>query len=74
MREVNPEYVEEIRQMSSFVRMELFVKPGQKITPTINCFNFGGVVVLVNENSEQLSADYQRIHDMEEKGMFECEN
>ncbi|CAE7806982.1 unnamed protein product [Symbiodinium microadriaticum] len=73
LKAVDAVLVEEIRQMASFVRMELFVKPGARIVPTINCFTFGGVVVLINEHSPQLEKDYQRIHEMEESGLFEVE-
>ena len=59
--------------MPSFVRMELFLKPGEPVVPTINCFTFGGVVVLINDDQEQLAADYRRIHEMEECGLFEVE-
>jgi len=73
LAEVNINLVEEIRQMKSFVSMEIFLKPGCDVKPTINCFTFGGVVVLINPDEEQLVADYQRIHEMEECNLFVCE-
>jgi len=65
VRSINPDATQAIRSLKSFVRMELFLKPGQPISPTINCFTFGGIVVLVDADDAQVLADYQRIHEIE---------
>jgi hypothetical protein len=48
--------------MKSLVSMQLFVKPGDKVKATVDCFSFGGVVVLVNADTPQLLEDYARLH------------
>ena len=72
VRSINPDVTQAIRSLKSFVRMELFLKPGQHISPTINCFTFGGIVVLVEADDAQVLADYQRIHEVE-SDLFEIE-
>jgi hypothetical protein len=44
--EINPEYIEELRNMRSFIRMEIFLKPGQIVKKTIDCFTLAGVVMV----------------------------
>eukprot|EP01038_Epipyxis_sp_PR26KG_P012303 gene12303-16500_t len=56
----NPDYYEEITSMSSFVDMEIFLKIGQKITPTVDCFTFGGMLKLFNTDLDSLIGDYER--------------
>jgi hypothetical protein len=63
--EFDPNKLQDIRDLPSFVRMELFIKPGQRITPTVNCFTFVGIVVLLNSDEEQIALDYSRIHEIE---------
>ena len=70
--EINHELIEEIRCMKSFSRMELFVKPGSCVIPTVNCFTLGGVVILINPDTVQLCRDYDRIHEMESENLFIC--
>jgi hypothetical protein len=64
LKSINPDILQEIRAMKSFIRMELFLKPGQAMTPTINCFTFGGIVVLVHPDPQQVLADYEKIHEL----------
>jgi hypothetical protein len=52
--------------------MELFLKPGQRMSPTINCFTFGGVVVMVHPDADQVLRDYERVHELE-VDLFEVE-
>ena len=66
LQEISADLIEELRQLKSFVRMEIFNKLGTFIVPTINCFTYGGLVVMVNDNTAQLEADYNRIHEMDE--------
>ena len=65
--------VEEMRGMSSFIHMELFVKLGGKVSRTIDCFTFGGIVKLVNPDLGKLTQDYERIREFERSGLFVCE-
>jgi hypothetical protein len=64
LKSINPDILQEIRSMKSFIRMELFLKLGQRMTPTINCFTFGGIVVLVHSDPQQVLADYEKIHEI----------
>ena len=64
--------VMEIRNMSSFVDMEIFFKIGRHVSKTIDCFTFGGIVKLTNPDLKQLVADYDRIREMEKSGLFVC--
>ena len=54
LAEVNINLVEEIRQIKSFMRMEIFLKSGRDVKPTINCFTFGGAVILINTDENNL--------------------
>ena len=74
---IDPKLTEEIMAMSSIVHLEYFLKVGQTFIKTIDCFSFGGLVKLVNRDLKQLTADYDRIRDMElvsstRKGLFLC--
>ena len=71
--EINAAMIEEIRSMASFHDMELFVRVGRKISKTIDCFTFGGIVKMINNDLNQLIADYDRIRVMENSGLFVCE-
>mmetsp|Transcript_2629 Transcript_2629/g.2785 ORF Transcript_2629/g.2785 Transcript_2629/m.2785 type:complete len:536 (+) Transcript_2629:26-1633(+) len=70
---INENMVTEIRNMASFVDMEIFLKVGRKVSKTIDCFTFGGIVKLTNTSSEGLIADYNRIREMENTGLFVCD-
>lgn len=67
LTEINPEAVVALRELKSFHRMELFYKPGQVVKPTINCFTYGGCVILLYNDKSQLLADYDAIHEIELK-------
>lgn len=68
--ELDSVMLEEIQHLSSFVKLDLFAKSGTVIKKTIDCFSFGGIVRLVNEDAGQLQADYDRIHQMAATGLF----
>eukprot|EP01039_Chlorochromonas_danica_P007202 gene7202-7968_t len=70
LKEVDPSLLEEIRRMQSVVGVDLLVKPGTYVYKTIDCFTFGGVIRLVNEDLSQLERDYNRIREMEKSGLF----
>jgi hypothetical protein len=71
--EISPDLIEEMRQMRSFGRCEIYVKLGQHVVPTINGFTFGGVVVLKHAEQEVVDADYSRIREMEDQNLFVVE-
>mmetsp|Transcript_21341 Transcript_21341/g.30893 ORF Transcript_21341/g.30893 Transcript_21341/m.30893 type:complete len:600 (+) Transcript_21341:75-1874(+) len=73
LTEINPYFIEEIRRMRSFIRMEIFLKPGDMIKKTIDCFTLAGVIMLAHSLDAQVSADYERIREMEDENIFICE-
>jgi hypothetical protein len=73
LNEINPEFIEEIRHMRSFIRMEIFLKPGDTIRKTIDCFSLAGVIMLSHRYESQVEADYLRIREMEDADLFLCE-
>ncbi len=68
--EINPDLVEEMRHMKSFNKCEIFLKLGQKICLTTNCFNLAGVVVLTHPDENVVIQDYNRIREMEDSNIF----
>ena len=70
LSEINPEYVSEIQAMPSFVKLEMFFKVGGRISKTINCFTFAGIVVLIHDNLDIVVSDGDRIRAMEDTGLF----
>ncbi|CAM9900557.1 unnamed protein product, partial [Ectocarpus sp. 13 AM-2016] len=46
-------------------------QPGSYLKKTVDCFTRPGAVQLVNEDKEQLMADYLRVRELEDSGMFE---
>ena len=62
--EFAPELVTEIKSMQSFRALELFLKPGKPIKPTIDCFTWGGCVLMSNSDEAELNRDYARIEEM----------
>ena len=50
--------------MPSFRALELFLKPGDKIKPTIDCFTWAGCVLMANPSEECIGKDYARIEEM----------
>jgi hypothetical protein len=60
LKVINEEYVEEIRSMASYTGHQWFVKPGEPISPTVDCFTFGGCVQLGHEDAGVLQRDYCR--------------
>ena len=58
-------HVEEIRNLSSYRGMELFVDKGEMLKKTIDCFTWAGTVQLWNADEELLERDIRRIREME---------
>jgi len=73
LTEICPEYIEELRNMRSFIRMEIFLKPGQIVKMTVDCFTLAGVVMLSHCDEAQVVEDYERLRMMEDTGFFVCE-
>lgn len=73
LKEINADFIEEIRHMRSFIRMEIFLKPGDTIRKTIDCFTLAGVIMLSNRYDAQVANDYNRIREMEDLNLFVCE-
>ena len=48
LRGFNESMVNEIKEMASFVSLEFYVKPGEPISKSIDCFTFLGNVKLVH--------------------------
>lgn len=70
LEDINAEMLEDIQGLSSFLRMDLFVRPNTVVRRTVDCFTFGGVVRLVNEDAAALLRDYEFIHEMTLNGLF----
>jgi len=70
LQRLNEEYLKEIESMESFRGKDIFVHPGQAITPTIDCFSWSGAIQLVNKTEEAMLRDYQRIEAMENDNLF----
>ena len=60
----NESCIAEIKGMSSFRAMELFLKPGDKIKKTIDCFTWCGCVLMANADKVSIDRDYERIEEM----------
>lgn len=73
LTDINPDMIEEIRHMRSFVRMEIFLKPGELIRKTIDCFTLAGVIMLTHRSEIQVVNDYDRIRQMEDEDLFICD-
>jgi hypothetical protein len=72
LTEIDSDLIEEIRHMRSFIRMEIFLKPGETIRKTIDCFTLAGVIMLSHRSEVQVVNDYDRIRQMENENLFVC--
>ena len=70
LKNVNEKYLEEIRGFKSFVAMEIFLKPGQKVSPTVDCFTFVGNMRLAHNDEAIVTADYERVREIESADDF----
>jgi hypothetical protein len=59
-----------IKGLESYRAHELFVKPGQEVIPTVDCFSWGGVVKLANPSDEKLFEDYNVIEQLCHDGLW----
>lgn len=53
--------------------MEIFLKPGEIVKKTIDCFTLAGVIMLSHRYESQVENDYLRIREMEDLDLFKCE-
>lgn len=70
LSEINPQYIAEMQSMASFVNFEMFLKVGAQISKTVNCFTFGGIVLLIHDDLDVVLNDGDRIRAMEDSGLF----
>ena len=68
LKEFNPKFLAEIKKFRSFRDMEIFVKPGQKVLPTTDCFTFVGNLRLCHVDEKVVQGEYDRIREMENSG------
>lgn len=66
-------HLDEIRALPSFHKMELALSEGENILRTIDLHTSPGYIFLINEDEDQLTADYERIR-IVEKTMFSVSN
>jgi len=64
LKDFNKTTLEEIKAMRSYRSLELFLKPGAPIKPTIDCFTWAGCVLMANKDKAVLDTDYARIKEM----------
>ena len=68
---VSGEALAEVGAMASYRGHEVFVVPGQALTPTIDCFSWAGVVKLAHADPAVVEADYARIEALCLSGLWE---
>ena len=73
LKSMNQAYLEEIQNFPSFRAIEVYVKSGQEVLPTTDCFTFLGNVRLCHSSEEQVKKDYARIREMELNGLLQFE-
>mmetsp|Transcript_18234 Transcript_18234/g.29668 ORF Transcript_18234/g.29668 Transcript_18234/m.29668 type:complete len:444 (-) Transcript_18234:697-2028(-) len=59
-----------IKAMDSFVRAELEVEKGDRLSKTQDIFTSPGQIQLIHESREQILEDYEMIHSLLRKGEF----
>jgi hypothetical protein len=60
-----------ITSLESYRAHEMFVKAGDDVVPTIDCFTWGGVVKLANPSAEKLLEDYTTIENLCIDGLWD---
>ena len=45
--------------------MEIFLKPGEKVSPTVDCFTFVGNIRLTHGDAAVVDRDYNRVREIE---------
>lgn len=62
-----------IEQLPSARIVRIYGKPSEYIPKTVDMFTSPGEIILINKDPDALEADYQRICELEENGLFEME-
>jgi len=62
--------IKDVRALPSFVKIDLMVKIGERMRPTIDCITTPGSVLLCNQDKIKLEEDFLRCRDMELEGFF----
>lgn len=62
---VNETFLREIEGFASFAAMEIFLKPGEKVSPTVDCFTFVGNIRLTHGDAAVVDRDYNRVREIE---------
>jgi hypothetical protein len=70
LREINVDYIREIESMEAVLGYEIFLTVGNYVSPTIDCFSWGGMVKLFHKNSVIIDQCYNRMRDMEDNQLF----
>lgn len=65
--------IQEIEQMPSFLKKEIFVGPGDLVRQTIDMFTTPGSIMLTHPDRSVLEANLARIRELEVSGLFELE-
>ena len=62
--------LDEIRELPSFIRVDMMTQLGAVLSPTTDSFTKPGCVQLVNDTVDGLVADYNHIRELESSDMF----
>ena len=68
--DIDSNVVEKIRTLPSFLHMEIFVQAGTTVSCTVDCFTFGGLVVLAHKNCDQYNDDFKIVTEIDRMGAF----
>lgn len=63
-------YLEKVRELPSFFRLSMNIKPGGRVSKTIDVFTSPGRIDLVHENCAILQEDYAFIRQLEKSGFY----
>lgn len=70
-QKLNAEMAQEIDAMGAVLDWNIFPNPGDRVSPTTNCFTWGGLVIMFHVDRAHIEADYARIRELELNGLFE---
>jgi len=62
--------LEEIKKLETYLNMDILIKPGDKLVPTVDCITIPGSISLASQDSMLVETDFLRIHAMTEKPGF----
>lgn len=65
--------MEELEKLPSTVSTMWFTHVGEELKTTVDMFTTPGSVIMVNEDEAQLKRDYERIRELEHKGLYAVE-